>query len=398
MVDGSLESLRARNRQAVVAAIQRRPGSSRAEIARRTGLSATTVSTLVAQLTQDGVVVEREPARAPGGGGRPSTGLGLSPEQGAVVGVHLGHGGTRVVLLTLDGTVRGETSTRSDVDHEPARSLRAVAADALGVVDGAGIGRDRLLGAGVAVSAPVLHAATLGSPPMLLDWGGIDVAAQLRDQLGSPVQLGNDATLGALAEWRLGAASGHDDLVYVMLSEGVGSGLVVGGRLHEGATGAAGEFGHVPVPGAGQICRCGNRGCLETVVGARALVADLAHSRGPNCTLDDLLRLADDGDAGTMRLLADAGRTIGGLLAALSVMLDPAVVVIGGDLSASGLAVETVSRHAHEALGRSLPPVSNRDVPVLPSALRGRSEALGAALLASDHAALRLVGATPGPA
>ncbi|GAB2471850.1 ROK family protein [Jatrophihabitans fulvus] len=384
MRTGSLESLRDRNRQAVVSAVQSRPACSRADVARLTGLSTTTVSTLVAELVADGVLVERGATRSGTTGGRPAVALGMNPAAGAVLGIHLGHAGTRVVVTGLDGTVYAERAQQADVDHQPARSLDAVVATAQELIDTTDVAR--VLDVGVAVSAPVLDARTLGSPPMLLDWAEIDIRAILRERLGRPVHIGNDATQGALAEWRLGAGAGSDDLLYVMLSDGVGAGLVLGGRLHHGATGAAGEFGHVQVVPDGHICRCGHRGCLETVVGARALVTGLAHARGPHCTLEDLLRLVASGDPGARRLLADAGRAIGYALAGFCTMLDPRLVVLGGDLAAAPAAGSVLVESVRTALDRALPPVGNHEIEVVPAQLGSRAEALGAALLAASAA------------
>jgi predicted NBD/HSP70 family sugar kinase len=389
MRTGSLESLRARNRRAVVAAVQANPASSRADIARRTGLSTTTVSTLVGELIARDVLCELGPARE-GAGGRPAVALGINPQAGAALGIHLGHAATRVVLAGPDGSVRAERSESFDVDHEPARTLERVAAAAADLIADSLVPRDRIFGAGVAVSAPVLGSRALGSPPMLLDWGEVDVSRQLGDALDLPVYLGNDATLGALAEWRLGAGAGRDDLIYVMLSEGVGAGLVLGGRLHDGATGAAGEFGHVRVRAEGHVCRCGSRGCLETIVGARALVAALAHTRGPQCTVELLLQLSEDGDRGARRLLADAGRAVGDALSSICTVLDPAVVVIGGDLVARPSAAGVLAANARDALNHALPAVGNHAIDVVASGLGARSEVLGAALLAAEHADARI--------
>ncbi|MGN6608046.1 MAG: ROK family transcriptional regulator, partial [Jatrophihabitans sp.] len=326
---GSLRTLRARNRLAVLQAVQAHPDSTRSDVARRTGLSSTTVASLVNDLLAGSVLVERDRRSKAVAGGRPAGTLGLHPELGSVIGIHLGHAGTRVLVAGLDGTVRAERAEDADVDHEPQQTLQTVARTAARLMDEVGIDPARLFGVGVAVAAPVLGTQQLASPPMLHDWAGVDIAGQLRALMGVSVQVGNDATLGALAEWRLGAGAGADDLVYVMLSEGVGAGLVIGGRLHQGASGAAGELGHVTVVPGGQICRCGNRGCLETVVGARALVTALAHTR-PNSTVDDLLRSAAAGDPGTRRLLMDAGTAVGSALAAICVVLDPQRVIVGG--------------------------------------------------------------------
>lgn len=379
---GSLRSLRARNRLAVLQAVQALPTATRADVARRTGLSTTTVASLVSDLLADAVLVETERRSRAVAGGRPAGTLGLHPELGSVVGIHLGHGDTRVLVAGLDGTVRAQRADVADVDHEPQQTLQAVARTAKALVAEVGLDPARLFGAGVAVAAPVLGSQQLASPPMLHDWGGVDIAGRLQALLGVPVLVGNDATLGALAEWRLGAGVGVDDLVYVMLSEGVGAGLVIGGRLHQGATGAAGELGHVTVMPAGQICRCGNRGCLETVVGARALTTALAHTR-PNSTVDDLLRSAAAGDPGTRRLLTDAGNAVGSALAATCVVLDPQLVVIGGAAAdPDGVLVDGV----RASLLRGLPPVSNAAIRVEAARLGADTEALGAALLAAERA------------
>jgi predicted NBD/HSP70 family sugar kinase len=387
-VAGSLRSLRARNRLAVLRAVQQHPQATRADIAGRTGLSGTTVSSLVAELLAGSVLVELDGRARAAAGGRPAGTLGLNPAVGSVVGIHLGHAETRVVVAGLDGTVAAERARRADVDHEPTATLRQVADTAGELVRELGIPGDRLFGAGVAVSAPVLASQRLASPPMLRDWGGIDIGARLGELLRLPVRVGNDATLGALAEWQLGAGVGVDDLLYVMLSEGVGAGLVLGGRLHQGATGAAGELGHVTVAPDGQICRCGGRGCLETVVGARALASAVAHTRGPERSMAELLALAVDGDPGVRRLLADAGRTVGTALAGLCTVLDPRLVIVGGAAAEAGdVLVEAV----RAALDRALPTVTNHAIAVVRGRLGPVTEALGAALLAAESAGEHLM-------
>lgn len=389
MATSTRESVRDRNGRAVLEAVQARPQSSRADVARVTGLSTSAVSTLVAELVAKGLLVELGTTRA-SAGGRPSVSLGLAPRAGGLIGIHLGHADLRVVLTSMDGTLLQERRHFLDVDHEPGRSLDQVAASCAELLGSSEVDPDRLLGVGVAVSAPVVDSRLLSSPPMLLDWGGIDIAGFLGERTGQPVHLGNDATLGALAEWRLGAGAGVDDLVYVMLGEGVGCGLVLGGRVHTGSSGTAGELGHLLVDPDGQVCRCGARGCLETAVSKRALVSALAHTRGPDVTVEALLDLADAGDRGALRLLSDAGRILGTALAGVCTITDPSLVVVGGDLTARAGSSEALLAAARRALGQTLPPVANHGVRVVRAALGGRAEALGAALLAGSRAATRL--------
>ncbi|MET7992426.1 ROK family protein [Amycolatopsis sp. NPDC005232] len=383
-----VESRQMRNRRAVLAAARFGRPTTRLEIARMTGLSAATVSGLVADLITDGVLVElaqRVPA-AGVAGGRPAAALAVNPALGALIGIHLAHAGVRILLAGVDGAVRAEHAHDIDVEHQPADTLEYVASTALDLVADLEIPHRELLGVGVAVSAPVLlHSQTLSSPPMLSDWGEVDIAARLGKRMGLPVHVGNDADLGALAEWRLGAAASADNFVYVMLSEGVGAGLVLQGRLYAGDAGAAGELGHVTVVPDGLICRCGSRGCLETVVGARALATTLAHSHGPTCSFADLISLAHQGDPGVRRLLGDAGRAVGTALAPVCTVLNPKLVVVGGTLAQTG---EPLLTGIRETLARNVSPVTNRTPEVLPGALGTGAEALGAVITANQFADL----------
>src|SRR5262249_4386305 len=147
---------------------------------------------------------------------------------------------------------------------------------------------------------------TVGSAVILPGWAGIHAEEELGRRLGLYVQVDNDANLGALAEVSFGAGRGLSDIVYVRLGSGVGAGLVMGGRLHRGATGRAGEIGHVQVNPDGAVCRCGNRGCLETIAADAAIRALLCPARGHDVTRRQLLELIAAGDLGATRVVNDA--------------------------------------------------------------------------------------------
>ncbi|MCW2944674.1 MAG: family transcriptional regulator [Actinoallomurus sp.] len=390
---GSLESLRSRNRLHVLETVQQRGAVSRADITRATGLSRTTVSSLAADLLSDGVLIELADRVAPPvtspGGGRPATLLTLNPDGGGVLGVHLGHDNVRVVYADLSGGVLGERQREIDVDHLPVDSLAYVSDAALELVAAEGHDVDRVIGMGVAVSAPVqLASHTLRSPSMLRDWSDVDIAARLRHEVGLPVYVGNDANLGAMAEWTFGVGRGADDLIYVMLSDGVGAGLILNGRPYEGATGTAGELGHVVVVEGGYVCRCGNRGCLETVVGTHALVGAFSQSRGPDTTLADVVALSVADDPGSLRVIVDAGRTVGRALAGICAMLDPKLVIIGGKLAAAG---SPLLDGVREVLVRGLPPAISQGVVVTAGRLGHRAEVLGAIALATRSTSAHLL-------
>jgi predicted NBD/HSP70 family sugar kinase len=212
-------------------------------------------------------------------------------------------------------------------------------------------------------------------------WDEISVPEVLTGRLGVPVVVDNDANLGALAESRFGASRGDRDLIFVRASYGVGAGIILGGELHRGFAGTAGEIGHVQVDPQGQICRCGSRGCLNTVVGAQSLTESLRTSRGV-VTLRDIVQLARDRDPGCRRLVADAGAAIGAVVAAMAVAINPQSIVVGGELAETGEVLLDPIREAvnHGALPNRVAPIE-----VMASALGPRAELRGAIALALEH-------------
>ncbi len=211
---------------------------------------------------------------------------------------------------------------------------------------------------------------------ILPDWVGIQPAEEFAARLGAPVGVivDNDANLATLGEARFGAGVGASDLVYVKVASGIGAGIMLNGRLHRGAAGSAGELGHVLHDPEGEICRCGNRGCLETVAAAGPLVRLLGRRHGPDFTTARLVELAASGDLGTRRVLVDAGRAIGRALADLCNVLGPERIIIGGDLGGAGSALLDGIR---ESMARFALPAVLGSVELLGATLGGRAELLG---------------------
>jgi len=375
---GSLSSLRELNRLRVLEAVRERRAVSRAEIARRTGLARSTVSSLVSELQRDGLVVESEDGAASSHGGRPPVLLTLDPGAGAVLGVHLDHPLVRVAVADLDHTIRAEAARALDVDHDAAAGLDVAAALVEEVLREAGVPRERILGAGAAIAGPVDHrTGRVGSSTIMPGWDGLDVVAELESRLGVPVHVDNDANLGALAEWVLGAGRDASDFAYLMLSSGIGAGLILGGRLYRGATGTAGEIGHVLVDDQGPLCRCGNRGCLETYAGAHALIELLGRQHGA-LDVHAMVELARAGDPACQRVVADAGRTVGVAVAALCNQFNPERVVVGGELAATG---DLLLAPLRDAVRRYALPSAADALSVVPGELGDRAELLGALVL-----------------
>jgi len=384
---GSLEGLRRLNRLRVIAALRDESVISRAEIARRTGLSRSTVSSLVADLQDEGLVVEHDGQGADRRTGRPPILLAFDPSAGAALGIAFDHARVRVAVSDLSSRVLAERTLPFDVDHAAHEAMDAATALAHAVLEEAGLPADAVMGAGVGLPGPVAHATgEVASATILPGWVGITVLAELRERLGVPVLVDNDVNLGALAEAADGAGRDETDLLYVMLGEGIGAGLVLNGRPYRGKAGLAGELGHVLADPNGVVCRCGNRGCLETVAAAPALTDLLRRSHGPGLTAARMLALARDGDVGCRRVIADAGRAVGEAVAGVCNLLNPGRVVVGGELAAAG---DLLLDGIRETLRRAALPAATQELDVRAGVLGERAVVLGALALvvsAADRA------------
>jgi predicted NBD/HSP70 family sugar kinase len=385
---GSLESLRELNLLRVVDALRSHGKLSRAEIARRTGLSRTTISTLVGDLLARGFVAEHPEANgANPGRGRPPLLLSLDPSAGVVIGVDFDHDRVRVAVGELSRTILAESVKQLDVDHDAVGAIDAAAGLVRSLLDEAAVDQRRVLGVGVAIAGPVDPVSgSAYTSSILPSWSGLDAANELSARLGLPVHLDNDANLGALAEVTLGAGRNARNAAYVQMSSGIGAGLIVDGRPYRGAGGVAGEIGHIAVDESGAICRCGNRGCLETIASGPALVRLLAASRGGQISVAEMIALAEEGDLGSRRVIADAGRAVGRVVAALCNLFNPEMIVVGGDLSQAG---ENLLGPLRESVQRTALPATTRDLTVVAGELGDRANVLGALALAiaqSEHA------------
>ena len=372
--------MRELNQLRVVDELRRHGKLSRAEIARRTGLSRTTISTLVGDLVHRGFVAEQPEADVASTRGRPGILLSLDPSAGAVVGVDFDHDRVHVAVSELSREVLAEAVQELDVDHDAAGGLDVAAELVAAVLAEAGVDLGRVLGVGMAVPGPVDPRTGKAYPGAILPgWSGVDATAELTERLGLPVHLDNDANLGALAEVTLGAGRNARNALYIQLSSGIGAGLIIDGRPYHGARGVAGEIGHIAIDDTGPVCRCGNRGCLETLASGPALAKLLSSSLGEEISVSRMIEMAKQGHRGSARVIADAGRVVGRVLATLCNVFNPEMVVVGGDLSATG---DILLDPLRDSLQRTALPMATRDLTVVAGELGERACVLGALALA----------------
>lgn len=369
------------NRLRVIESIYLHPGCSRTDIVRRSGLSRGTVSSVAEELDRAGLLREHEAPdddRRRHGTGRRPTLLSLVPGSAFAIGIDIGHQHVRVIICDLAGEPVAERWSPAQVDEAPSATLDLAHDLVQRALQDAAVAPQRVLGAGIGLAAPIdPGTGGIRADGILPGWQGVVPASEMRKRLGMSVQLANDADAGALGENVFGAARGVDDMTYIRLSAGVGAGLILAGQPYRGARGIAGEIGHVCVRPDGLICRCGNRGCLETVASPVAVARQLEHviDRPGG---DQLLGLIAAGDRRALRAVADAGEAVGLALSAVVNVLNPEVVVVGGELAAAG---EVLLDSIRAAIHRHSVADAAEAAKVVTGVLGDRAEVLGAAAL-----------------
>lgn len=327
---GSPGLIRDLNRSAVLAVIGQHGPIARAEIARRSSLSAATVTEVTRALIDEGLVQVVEQAAS--SGGRPPLLLGIVPRAGLALGAKISPDRLALVTVDLDGEVVAQSDEPFDtaapdaIDRLASRLARAVRR----------AGSTRLLGIGLGIPGMVdAQHGTVASP--IIGWPETALGPLLQERLGLPVLVDNDVNTLAVAERLYDRGRDVEHFLTVTIGRGVGLGIVVGGDLYRGARGGAGELGHVPVVEGGPRCECGMDGCLEALVADPALVgqavaAGLLPAGTDSATGRRRLRaLADEGDPTARDIYARSGATLGRAVGGLVNVLSPQLVIIGGE-------------------------------------------------------------------
>jgi len=315
---------------------------SRAEIAQRLGLSRSTVSEQVEVLLASGLVAEAGIGSSRGGR-RPIV-LAFQDDAFDLLGVDMGASHVSVVRTDLRGHIQAVAGRSFPVQTDPEGTRACIAALCDAVMEG--VAPERLVGIGVSVPSPVdpAHPEQL-SPLALPAWHGAHGLMDLLAPFGVPLFVDNDANCGALAEHWWGGARGLQDFTYIKVATGIGAGIFMGGAIRRGARGVAGEIGHVAIDPRGELCVCGNRGCLTTLVSGDALVkrATALRRQFPRSTLCDgpitLARLeqaALHDDPLALQVVHEAGEHLGVAIADMLNLLNPSCVIFGGGLTVLG--------------------------------------------------------------
>jgi len=358
---------------------------SRADLARRLGLSRSTVSLVTTALLAEGLVQELDADEDDGAktAGRPGTRLALSEPKGYYVGIDFGRIFIKVAVSDGNYRILEQVSGDFDIDMPAQAALDLAAAKVKAIIRSSRIDRTQIRAVGIGVPGPVDAASgELHAGSILARWVGTDVTGGLSRRLGLPVYMDNDANLGMLAESTYGAARQADVALYVLLSVGVGLGIAINGKVFRGTSGIAGELGHVVIDEHGDVCRCGSRGCLEAKISVNALAKALSASHG-DITSDEMLCLAVKGDIGANRMIADAGALVGRAVGALCSYFNPEIVIVGGELMRAG---DSLLNPLKDAMRRFSIARATENVRVVPAGLGEQAELIGTLLFAGERA------------
>jgi len=370
---GSQAALRNANQRRVLEMLKASGELTQAQIARDTGLAPATVSNIVRDLTAAGVLDDS-------GAGQRRKAVRLARAAGIVVGIDFGHRHVTVAIADMAHEILGERRHTLGPSVSARDALKRASTLLEEAMDEVGAQMSEVVGIGMGLPAPIdSRTGEVGAVSILPGWVGVPATQLASEHFGQRVEVDNDANLGVLAEHMWGAGQGCDNLAFLKLADGVGAGLFIDGRLYRGRNGTAGEIGHTTFDEFGEVCRCGNRGCLETIVAARAVVELLEPRFGTQLSIADIVRMAQDGDAACSRVLADTGRQAGVAVASLCNLFNPERILIGGELAQAG---ELLLAPMRESVRRCGIPSSTEGLTIRLAELGARASALGAVALA----------------
>src|SRR5215212_4748286 len=336
---GNRELIRAINRSHVLNAIKSHGPIGRADIARQTGLSPATVTSISAKLISQKLVLEKSAGDS--SGGRPPILLVINPKGGYVVGIKLTETHAVCALTDLEALVIAKSSM-SLSGQDPAQVVDDLAQMVLTFIREQKIIKKQLLGVGIGLAGIVDAENGILRQSPIYGWDNVPLRSMLQSKLRIPVYIENDVNTLTLTEKWFGHGQGIDHFLTVTVGRGVGLGIVVNGQFYRGQTGGAGEFGHVTMNPDGPLCACGKHGCLEAYVGDPGLIRQAQESAAKGDlsvsvqNIDELLSLAQAGDKTAIQIFDQAGRILGIGIANLINLFNPKKIIISGEGTREG--------------------------------------------------------------
>jgi predicted NBD/HSP70 family sugar kinase len=364
-------SMRDANRLVVLNYIRGRQTLPRSELARVTGLSRTTIGTIVDELLQIGII--QQEAYQDGEDRRTNT-LSFNKTASAVVGGTLGRDHLTLLLADLAGTPIQDLTLPFATDEGPEKGLPLLG-ERIKTFVSQHMAWNKVVGIGLGIVGPLdpsLQKTTVPSP--FAGWAGVNIQHALAQSLGVSVYLDNDGNMGALGESRYGVGRNEQNMIYVKVGSGIAGGLILNKQLYRGDKGMAGEIGHIPIDFNGTLCHCGQYGCLETIAGKSGILMEARRLNPAITTIAQAIAAAREGDPACVHALERAGKYLGFALASLVNGLNPSVIVLDGSTMQAG---DIILRPLRSMLEAHCLPASFASTRVMLAEQSGSAMALG---------------------
>ncbi len=385
-------SIKSLNKRLILDMIRFTPGGiSRAELARQMDLTRAAVTTIINDLIADGMV--RESENGPATGGRRPILLEMDPKYSYILGIDMGATHLGIIVTNFAAHILDEAEAPLNVNDGPKVCLERLNNEVQALLKRMNITFDQIVSVGMGVPGPVVaEAGAVSAPPIMPGWDDYPIRNHLQDLWHSTVTVGNDADFGALGEWAYGAGRGESNLAYIKVGTGVGAGLLINGHIYRGATGCAGEIGHITIQQDGPRCSCGSYGCLEAMAGGNAVARRAIEmvksgrrtklatmSPVESITALDVAAAARAGDLVSQQIITASGNYLGIAIAGLVNLFNPGMIVVGGGVAHMGdLLLEPIRQSVRERSLRS----AAQAVRINASVLGRRSSSIGAVVQA----------------
>ncbi len=355
---------------------------TRAELAEITGLARTTIGLRIDFLRELDLVAPVSDATSTGG--RPSSRIAFNPGARVVAAADLGATHARIAVCDLAGTILARVESSLEITDGPKKVLSNVCTQISELLKQVGRSAPDLLAVGIGLPGPVEHSTGRPSkPPLMPGWDEFDVPSEIQKQFPVPVLVDNDVNIMALGEYSTRQPP-TENMIFVKVATGIGSGIISEGRLQRGADGTAGDIGHIPIArGAGTVCRCGNTGCLEAMAAGPAIASTIRASGVDVRSTSHVIDLVRAGNLEATQAVRQAGRDIGEVLNNCVSIVNPSLITIGGSMSQAG---EHLLAGIREVVyGRSMP-LATEHLVIEQSRSGSDVGVIGASILAIEHA------------
>ncbi|HEX6035329.1 MAG TPA: ROK family transcriptional regulator, partial [Anaerolineales bacterium] len=319
-------------------------GVARTDIAQELGLTRASVTMIINDLIDGGIILEMESRSTRSG--RPPVVLDINPKAGLVAAIDMGATHLGVAVGDFSAQILDEVEQPFRIDDGPEHCLEEGDRALRLVLEKRGLKISDLSAIGLSVPGPVItDTGMVMAPPIMPGWDRFPIRTTLEDRWNVPVTLNNDANFGAVGEWVFGAGRGEKNIAFIKVGSGIGAGLIINRQVFSGTTGSAGEIGHLTIDENGPLCSCGNHGCLEAFAGGHAIELQakklvesgkrtlLSDFNSKPITVREVAEAARRGDLAAQEILHRSGTFIGIAVAGLINLVNPSVVIVGGGVA-----------------------------------------------------------------